>query len=131
MTLYKKAKDELKAIHYSVTGTTIKPTDIVSGSFYLRLLREYRAYDRRQKAFMNDQKTVIEEQHETIRECRQEIKRLRTELQRYTDIFNSIITNCRGKDIVSRQRTQIVQLLNQNARLKEELKEALRNHEQK
>lgn len=126
-----KSKDEIKAIHYSVTGTKIKPTDTVSGAFYLRLLREYRAHDRRRNAALIDQQKKIQEKQDTIMGLKEEIKTLRTELQRYTDIFNSIIVNCRSKDIVSRQRSQIVQLLNQNARLKEELKEAHRDHEQK
>lgn len=112
-----KPKDELKAIHYSLTGTTIKPTDTVSGAFYLRLLRDYRAYDRKQKQ-------VLMEQQEIIERLKAENRDMKEELQRYVEIFNSIIVNCRNKDLVSRQREQITRLLGEVTQLKKRIREA-------
>lgn len=121
-----KPKDELKAIHYAVTGTTIKPTDTVSGAFYLRLSREYRAYDRKRKAEYLALYQEREEQREYIATLIAEKEELRADLKRNSEIFKSIVIECRSKDLVSRQREHIANLLAQNTRLKEQIKQLIK-----
>ncbi|MCM1076276.1 MAG: hypothetical protein NC411_02825 [Bacteroides sp.] len=106
------AYDELRAIHHSIFGSPILRGDVVSGYFHLKLLKAYRNYDRKQKE-------VLMAQQETISELEAQVETLREDNRRYAEIFNSIITNCRSEDIVSRQRSQIAGLLNKIQRLKE------------
>lgn len=108
-------KDKLTSIQYRVLGTKIGHSDAVSGEFFLRFVREYRAYDRHQKE-------ILQELQATISELQAENECIKKDLERYIEIFNSIIVHCRSNDIVSRQRAQIVQLLDQNKRLKDKLK---------
>lgn len=108
--------DILKRIHYSIFGTTIGKTDVVSGKFHLKLLSAYRAYDKMQKQILLEQQTAIANLTE-------ENDTLRRELDRYVEIFNQIIVNCRSKDIVSKQRAQIVLLLQKQVSMKEEIRQ--------
>lgn len=117
-----KADDTLRLIHYSVMGTQIGRKDTVSGEFHLRLLREYRAYDRLQK------EAIEELQREVIR-LNGVLADVRKDKQMYVDVFNSVVVECRSPDQVARQRAQIVQLLAQNERLKRELKEIKEKYE--
>lgn len=108
--------DILKRIHYSIFGTSIGKTDVVSGEFHLKLLSAYRAYDRMQKQ-------VLLEQQVAIANLTEDNEYLRNELNRFVEIFNQIIVDCRSRDIVARQRAQIVQLLNSQVSLKKEIKQ--------
>lgn len=108
--------DILKRIHYEIFGSSVGKGDVVSGAFHLKLLGAYRAYDKMQKEIMAGQQ-------ETISMLSEENESLRSELDRYVEIFNQIIVNCRAKDIVSKQRTQIVQLLQKQMSMKEEIRQ--------
>lgn len=108
--------DILKQIHYEIFGASVGKCDVVSGIFHLKLLRAYRAYDKRQKQ-------VLISQQETIDRLSDENNSLRKDLDGYIDIFNQVVVNCRSRDIVSRQRAQIAQLLSKQASLKEEIRQ--------
>ena len=112
-----KLKNDLDIIQASVIGTRIGSGDVVSGSLYLKLVRNFKAYDRKRTAILKGSMLRIEK-------LTQENGRLKAELKHYVDIFNSIVVECRGKDIVTRQRSQIVALLNKNAQLREQLRKA-------
>lgn len=118
-----RADDELRTIHYKVMGTQIGRKDTVSGEFHLRLLREYRAYDRRQK------ESIMELQREVMR-LNQRLADIRADRQMYVDVFNSVVVQYRSDDREARQRAQIVQLLAQNERLRRELREMKEKYEQ-
>lgn len=112
-----KLNNELDIIQNSIMGTRIGSGDVVSGSLYLRLVRNFKAYDRKRMAVVKKLMAKIE----TLAKKNAE---LNADLKHYVDIFNSIVVECRGKDIVTRQRSQIVSLLNKNAQLKEQLRKA-------
>ncbi len=115
--------DILKRIHYEIFGSSVGKGDVVSGAFHLKLLGAYRAYDKMQKEIMVSQQESISSLQETISRLSEESEKLRREVDQYIEIFNQIVVNCRSKDIVSRQRTQIVQLLQKQATMKEEIRQ--------
>lgn len=116
MTGYRKIQAE-------TLGTRIGYRDIISGAFFHRFVKEYHAYDRRQKEY--------------IRQLQEEAEQLRADRDRY---MNALATYADGegkkntkdpREKIKRQKSMISQLLLQNIRLKEQLARLAESHKQK
>lgn len=106
--------NEYRKIQTETLGTRIGYHDTVSGAFFHRFVKEYHAYDRRQK--------------ELIAQLQAENELLRHDRDRYMNALASI-ANYEGnkrrgdvKDKIKRQKSAIAQLLLQNVELKERLR---------
>lgn len=114
---------DYRKIQSETLGTHIGYHDTVSGAFFHKFVKEYHAYDRRQK--------------EIIAQLQEEAEQLRTDRDRY---MNALATyaDCEGKkntkdprEKIKRQKSMISQLLLQNIRLKEQLARLTDSREQK
>lgn len=116
MSHMERPKTEYGKIQVNTLGTLIGYRDIVSGAFFHKFVKEYHAYDRRQK--------------DIIKSLQEENEQLREERDRYMHDLASIAdteSNRRGrdpKDKIKRQKSMISQLLLQNIRLKEQLQKS-------
>ncbi len=105
---------EYHKIQSATLGTRIGYKDTVSGAFFHRFVKEYHAYDRRQK--------------ELIASLQEEIEQLREERDRYMHALASMAeytgNKKRGdvKDKIRRQKSAIAQLILKNLELKEQLR---------
>lgn len=108
---------EYHKIQTKTLGTRIGYHDTVSGAFFHRFVKEYHAYDRRQK--------------ELIAQLQQENEQLREERDRYMNALASIAdyegNKKKGdvKDKIKRQKSAISQLMLQNIKLKEQLRKTV------
>lgn len=109
--------NEYRKIQSETLGTYIGYHDTVSGAFFHRFVKEYHAYDRRQK--------------EMIAQLQQENEQLREERDRYMHALASL-ANYEGnkkrgdvKDKIKRQKSAISQLMLQNIQLKEQLRRTI------
>ncbi len=113
-------KDYYK-IQSKTLGTRIGRKDIVSGAFFQRFVKEYHAYDRRQKELIGQLQTEIEQLQE-------EKNQLREERDKYMNALASIADYTgkkkRGdlKDKIRRQKSAISQLILETIRLKDRLR---------
>ena len=104
---------EYRKIQTAILGTRIGYHDTVSGAFFHRFVKEYHAYDRRQKEFIAQLQAATEQ--------------LKEERDMYMNALASIADiecNRRSKDPkekIKRFKSAISQLLLQNVRLKEQL----------
>ncbi len=111
---------EYHKIQTKVLGTKIGRKDIVSGAFFLKFVKEYHAYDKRQKELLGQLQAEIEQLH-------QEKEQLREERDRYMNALASMAdytgNKKRGdvKDKIRRQKSAISQLMLANIRMKEQL----------
>lgn len=105
--------NEYRKIQAETLGTKIGYHDTVSGAFFHKFVKEYHAYDRRQKERM----AQLEAENEQLRE----------ERDRYMNALASIADSGGSKrsrdpkEKIKRQKSMISQLLLQNIRLKEQL----------
>lgn len=106
--------NEFYNIQRSTLGTRIGYHDTVSGAFFHKFVKEYHAYDRRQK--------------EVIAGLQEELKQIRKERDRYKNALASM-TDYEGnkkrgdvKDKIKRQKSAISQLMLQNIELKKQLR---------
>lgn len=109
--------NEYRKIQSETLGTYIGYHDTVSGAFFHRFVKEYHAYDRRQK--------------ELIAQLQAENEQLRQDRDRYMNALASI-ANYEGnkkrgdvKDKIKRQKSAISQLMLQNIQLKEQLRRTI------
>lgn len=106
--------NEYRKIQTQTLGTRIGYHDTVSGAFFHRFVKEYHAYDRRQK--------------ELIAQLQAQNEQLRDERDRYMYALASMAeykgNKKRGdtKDKIKRQKSVISQLMLQNIQLKEQLR---------
>ncbi len=101
----------------------IKPGDIISGSFFLKLVNDYKAYDQRQKEIIAKYQRQIENlkwEVENLTECLQEAETLTPEKLR-TKVKNQRLT-------LREYHRQIVELKKENELLKQELSEERMNN---
>lgn len=109
--------NEYRKIQSETLGTYIGYHDTVSGAFFHKFVKEYHAYDRRQK--------------ELIAQLQAENEQLREERDRYMNALASIAdysgNKKRGdvKDKIKRQKSAISQLLLQVIQLKDQLRKAI------
>lgn len=126
--------NEYRKIQSETLGTYIGYHDTVSGAFFHKFVKEYHAYDRRQKE-------QISQLQDEIERLQSEKNQLREERDRYMNALASIAdysgNKKRGdvKDKIKRQKSAISQLILTNIRLKEQLRkmqtEMLQASEQK
>ncbi len=101
----------------------IKPGDIISGSFFLKLVNDYKAYDQRQKEIIAKYQRQIENlkwEVENLTQCLQEAETLTPE-SRSTKDKNQRLT-------LREYHRQIVELKKENELLKQELSEERMNN---
>lgn len=109
--------NEYRKIQSETLGTYIGYHDKVSGAFFHKFVKEYHAYDRRQK--------------ELIAQLQVENEQLREERDRYMNALASIAdysgNKKRGdvKDKIKRQKSAISQLLLQVIQLKDQLRKVI------
>lgn len=114
---------EYYKIQAATLGTRVGYKDTVSGAFFHRFVKEYHAYDRRQKEMIARLQADIEQQEA-------EKQQLRDERDRYMNALASMATyegNKRSKDTkdkIRRQKSAIAQLMLANIRLKEQLRKS-------
>lgn len=112
---------EYHKIQNATLGTRIGYKDMVSGAFFHRFVKEYHAYDRRQKE-------LIGQLHEDIEQLQAEKQELREERDRYMNALASIASYTGSKrkgdtkDKIRRQKSAIAQLILANFNLKEQLR---------
>lgn len=113
--------NEYRKIQSETLGTYIGYHDTVSGAFFHKFVKEYHAYDRRQKERMAQLQTENEQ-------LQTENEQLREERDRYMNALASIAdysgNKKRGdvKDKIKRQKSAISQLLLQVIQLKDQLR---------
>lgn len=107
--------NEYRKIQSETLGTYIGYHDTVSGAFFHKFVKEYHAYDRRQK--------------ERIAQLQAENDQLREERDRYMNALASIADYSGNKkhgddvkDKIKRQKSAISQLLLQVIQLKDQLR---------
>ena len=101
----------------------VKPTDIVSGSLYLKLISEYKKYDQRQKNLIEKLRKTIELLEWNIEGLKEEIEELEDSSKKK---LRQKIKNQRAALIVysnkiNRQKESINKLTEANQALRDEI----------
>lgn len=116
--------NEYRKIQSETLGTYIGYHDTVSGAFFHKFVKEYHAYDRRQKERMAQLQAEIERQQAQNDQLREERDRYMNALASIADYSGN---KKRGdvKDKIKRQKSAISQLMLQNIQLKEQLRRTI------
>ncbi|MDE6754783.1 MAG: hypothetical protein K2J82_09270 [Muribaculaceae bacterium] len=101
----------------------VKPTDLISGAFYLKLVNDYQEYDKKQKKIIEKQQEQIKEFEEMMEELQTIMDetaedshaKLRTKLKNQRAALSSYLGTIR------KLRKENEELLIKNAALTEEL----------
>ncbi len=114
--------NDYRKIQTSTLGTKIGYHDTVSGAFFHRFVKEYHAYDRRQKELILQLQTVIAQLQADIEQLSKERDQYKNAL---ASVANYTSTKKRGdaKGKIRRQQAAISQLMLANISLKEKLRE--------
>lgn len=108
----KSNKEEAYAIHMANAGTKIGNKDIVSGRFYLRLLKAYKEHDAKRNLVMQ---SLFEEN-----------KKLKEERDKYMYTLASLADKKRDKEKIKRLKAQISELVLANVNLKNQLRKTIK-----
>lgn len=101
----------------------IRPTDVISGTLYLKLVNDYKEYDRRQKEIIYDQQQRIKFLEWQVEDMRIEIEesetksneKLRGKLLRQRDALKSYM------NVISKLRKEVESLTVKNVQLTMEI----------
>lgn len=106
----------------------IRPSDVVSGALYLKLLHDYRDYDRKQKDLIQDQSRRIKFLEWQVEDLRTEIEEseITSHEKLLAKLHNQRVALKSYMDVIAKLRKDVENLTQENIRLKMELRTAPR-----
>ncbi len=114
---------DIPAKHLIEDIVKIKPSDVISGAMYLKLVSDYREYDRKQKDMIREQTRKIEFLEWQVEDLRTEIEESGTDSHDKLrgKLHNQRLALKSYADVISKLKRDVEMLTQENIELKQKL----------